>query len=436
MRFKSLDFMKGFALIIIFEAHLGLFWGNGSWNSLWTLTQLIIRPFGPANFIIISIFGMLLSLDIRDRAGTSKNELGRLLKRSFIFIAIGCVINAIDLGTQLTDPTVFIGYKILRVLLNWNILSYLGVVQIVMYYFRRIKSKWIQLAAVAAVFAFDYIMVPIFVSAFQSAGLNYKFSDITLPMTQGAPYIIGRVILYYSLFFENAMAPMIPWLAMSFLVSIVYSEFITLLASGDPSESKLRAAIRKIKYYSVAIMVVGILSGFRLSPGWINQSEYYGLINPDIFRIWPPAWGGYPLFLQLDTSSYIMYSFGLMSLISIYFIDHIDLAEKGVWKQSRVINVLSRFGTFSLTVFLTHAIAAFIPLSLNYPQFLVALALFTAFYISVIYAWDKYGHGKYSVEWAIKLFMSTNLTARIKSTRKKPGSSVESGMTGAFCPIE
>src|SRR5271157_3932858 len=412
-RFKSLDFMKGTALIMILEAHLGLWWTDHSWFSAWTLTTMIIRPFGPSNFILISIFGTILSLDIREKAMPGKSELPRLLKRTFIFLIIGTILNIIDLSGEIANPAVFFGYKIARIMLTWNIFTFLGVAQVIIFFFRRLNAK-IQIAFTVGVFIFYYIMIPSFVQSFVALGIDYQ--NGTPDLTHGMTPIL---FIYFTLFFENAMATFVPYIAAAFLTCIIYKRLADICSDKTAEKSKLMAEFRSIKWISVGLILAGILIGFPFSPGLMMQLEYQHLISPFIiqvgsssstFQLWNPSWGGYPLFLQQNNPAFILYSFGLMSIVSVCMMERVDIPGK----NPKIVDVISRFGVYSLSVFTTHAVASYLPLPLGYLQFLLAFAAVAIGYIIVFYVWDVKWNGKYTFEYWLKLFLATNISLTIK----------------------
>jgi len=415
-RFKSLDFMKGLALVLILESHLGIWWGDGTWTSAWTLMELFIRPLGPTNFIMISIFGMILSLNIRDKAAPGKSELPRLLKRSFVFIVIGTILTMIELTSEIANPSIFFGYKLARIFFTWNIFTYLGFVQIIIYFFRRLNVK-IQIVCTLAVFIFFYITVPIVVQIFINRHVDYVTGNVDL-----SSGMTGTLFVYFTLFFENSMAPLIPYIATSFLVCIVYTKLLDICSSKEIERSKLAAEFRAIKWKALVLIIAGIATGFMLSPGLIGQVEYQRLIEPFIIQVgsntyvsqlWDPVLGGYPLFLQQNNPSYILYSFGLVSMISMALLERIDIPGK----NPAIIDVLARFGMYSLSVFLTHAIASYIPLSFGFLAFFGALAIVAAGYIVVLDIWDYKWKGKFTIEYWLKLFLSTDISVAIKKRR-------------------
>nr|MDO8111737.1 heparan-alpha-glucosaminide N-acetyltransferase domain-containing protein [Candidatus Sigynarchaeota archaeon] len=417
-RFKSLDFMKGLALVFILFVHFGLWWGNDTWASLWAFSVIFcFRIFGPVNFIFTSIFGVILSLNLRQKKEPGKSELHRLLKRTFMFLVIGTIINTINLWREVVEPTVFAGFKVLRIVFTWNIFTFLAIAQVIIFFFRRLK-KPVQVAITAGVFIFYYIAIPIFTGILDRRFIDYQHGDIFM-----VDVLTGSILVYFLLFFENSMAPFIPYIAVAFLVNIVYSDYLAMLAEPDPDLGRIKRSMKRILVISFVAVGVGILMGFPLSPGFLNQVDYIRLTNNDAFRIWDPSLGGFPLFLHANNPAFIMFAFGIVSIIAITGIWKIDMVQR----KSKLVDVLAVFGAYSLTAFITHSIASIFPLSLDLLPYLALIVPLIVVIVGIFYAWDKKLKGIFSLEWLLKWYMNNNVTALLKqqmAKNKGPGDEI------------
>ena len=415
IRFKSLDFLKGLGLIIILEAHLGLWYQSGTWHSSWAITQIITRPGGPANFILVSILGLLISFFLRQESVNKRHVILRVAKRSLIFLFIGSILNIINIWQDIVATDVFFVYKLLRVLFTCNIFTFLGWAQLITCAFKDLK-KSIQIAFIVATFAFYYIALPFFIEVMDNRVLNYRMGDLYLYSAMPTE-ISGTLFVYFMMFFENSMAPFIPWVGLVFLVNAVYGEFARAIRH-QTQPSDLLGVLKRIQKYSLICIGVGVGMGFAFSPGLMNQVEYSWLVNDaSAIRFWDPSLGGYPLFLHQNNPAYILFAFGLMSFFTSSLIMQIDIKQR--WRTSRFIKTFSVFGKYSMTVFITHALASFIPLTLSFPEFLLVLALASTFYISIIYLWHEKFHGIGSLSWAMRIMLSGEIMKKIRAVEFK-----------------
>ncbi|MBN2153770.1 MAG: DUF1624 domain-containing protein [Candidatus Lokiarchaeota archaeon] len=409
-RFKFLDFMKGLALLLILWAHLGLWWHDGSWTSIHTFMVIFfIRPFGPSNFIFASIFGLLLSVEMRENEGQQKMFRTRMVKRTAVFLVIGCILNLINISDDVFAPGALIAAGLLRVLLNCNIFTFLGIAQIAIYFARKINVA-IQVALVALVFVSYYLVVNAFTAECNAIGVDYRLGDLFL-----SDISTPVAILYFLLMFENSMAPLVPYIALVFLVNIVYRGLIKLLAApATPVQrDRIKAEMRRVAVASALISLAGVILGIMPSPGAINQVEYLNLINDDAYRIWNPGIGGFPLFLQPANPAYVLYSFGLVSLLVLGGTWLIDFTRRK-WVH---IDLIATFGSYSLTVFITHAVASFITIRIGLLAFSALIATIIVLYVAGIYFWHKRFRGRLSLEWFMRKFLATDFIQGIKARR-------------------
>nr|MDO8088903.1 heparan-alpha-glucosaminide N-acetyltransferase domain-containing protein [Candidatus Sigynarchaeum springense] len=410
-RFKFLDFMKGLAIVLILWVHLALWWKDGTWISIRAFaTIFFMRPFGPANFIFVSIFGFLLSAEIREKDGDKKAFQVRMIKRSLVFLGIGSILNLINLAGEVFNPAVPFAASLLRVLLTCNIFTFLGLAQMVIYVGRRLHPA-IQVALAASIFATYYLVLNAFTAECRALGVDYTFGDLSL--SQIASPV---ALLYFLLMFENSMSPLVPYIALVFIVNAVYRNLIKMLAvpAASIQLEKVKAEMRRIAVVSTLMTCTGIIMGITPSPGAINQMEYLDLVHADAFRVWDPTIGGFPLFLQPANPSYVLYSFGIVSLLELGGTWVVDLHPR----KRAFVDFLATFGSYSLTVFITHAVAALFPLNAGFLAFMALYGAVALFYMGGIWYWDKKIHGKCSLEWLIKQFLAGDVIRRIKQFRE------------------
>ncbi|MBD3188755.1 hypothetical protein GF325_18145 [Candidatus Bathyarchaeota archaeon] len=393
-RFLTLDLMKGIGLLFIFYAHLGLYWTNGTWESLWEFQHMLYRPIGPANYTICSIIGLLFSLSkseyIFALKGKHPRNLSRIIKRALIFTFIGSLINVTYVWPELFNPAYNPWYTVLRILCSWNIITFIGVAQLVVYFTRKLNVKVQMILAILPIVAY-YVMAPIIIDSFGAYGYDsYKDALIT-----GAP-MNAPIMVYFLFFYQNSMAPFFPWISIAIFTSIVYGHLMQSLATGRIDN--LRHAIRKVKYVSLAFLVAGIVLGIQFSYGTFETSGYGRLIADEAIRTWNPAWPGFPLFLHMNHPTNMIYSFGLMSLITMFLLERIDLGGR----QPPWLKSIAVCGKYSLTIFVTHGVTWLVPLSLGFFLFLPVFTVVTISVLLLVYYWDKKHKGMGSIEWATR----------------------------------
>ncbi len=417
-RFKFIDFMKGIAIVLILWVHLGLWWEDGSWTSARAFaTIFFIRPFGPANFIFASIFGVLLSAEMREKDGDNRAYQTRMMRRSIVFLGIGGILNLINLVTDVFNPAVPLAASLLRVLLTCNIFTFLGLAQMIIYVGRRLHPA-IQVALIVGIFATYYLVVNAFTAECNALGVDYRHGDVFL-----SDIASPVALLYFLLMFENSMSPLVPYIALVFIVNLVYKNLIKLLAvpASSIQMEKVKAEMRRIAVVSVLMTFTGVIMGIMSSPGAINQMEYEDFINADPFRIWNPDIGGFPLFLQPANPGYVLYSFGIVSLLELGGTWIVDLNHR----KSAFVDLFAIFGAYSLTVFITHAAAALFPFKVDILAFMALYGIVAFLYVAGIWYWDKKNRGKFSLEWLLKQFLAGDVIGRIK--RRGEGKHEERG---------
>ncbi|MFX0103293.1 MAG: hypothetical protein ACFFCS_27260 [Candidatus Hodarchaeota archaeon] len=403
---KALDFLKGFSLTLVIVAHLRIYWNNGQWKSAGMLIYMIFGPLGPAVFILCSMVGLILSLSRGAENGKLKNNLTRILKRALVFLAIGAIINLILIWDLFPDPNIPWFYKILGTIFVWNIITFMGVAQIILYLIRKLKIKY-QIVGVILVFIFYYIMILVIIQECNRLDINYQTDGIHPEQAMKS----WAIIIYMLLFFNNSMAPFMPWLGLIFLANIVYTKFAD--AWNKRKEIAVKKEIREIRYISLIIMLTGMVIGFYLTKGEFSTLGYQILIADG--TVWNESWGGFPMFLHGNTVPFVLFSFGLSSFILINLIAGMDLHGR----RYKGMSILIRFGKYSLTVFLVHAVAALIPVRVSLPMFPLAYAGFLSLFLIAFNAWEIKLKGKGSLEWFIRYYLDLDVLKYINNKLSK-----------------
>ena len=390
--------MKGVGLTIVLVVHWSLWWTNGTWDSLRALINLVFRPIGVPNFITMSMIGLLLSFKAKEHVLGHREQLMRVLKRSFIFLVLGAINNIIYLGHNLQNEAIPIGGRIIYVIFSSNVLTFIGIAQIIMFYFKRLHFA-AQVIAVVAIFAIYYLLIPSITTA-----VNKEF-PIPVEKLTSSPIMI----VYALFFFDNTMAPFIPYLAIPFLTCIVFSRLSTALARKPIDKLELQTEARKVLLGSLIILVAGIVLGLQFTTGIYNELLFQQLVTRDTTHVWTLQ--GYPMFLYVYHPSFILFSFGLNSFLTIVCFEIVDLHRH----TNRGISIMATFGTYSLMTYLLNPIAVFFPIPLDHVGFIGLYTVFTLLFIAIFNTWDKKWQGKFTADWLVRKFSDTNITALLAS---------------------
>lgn len=278
-----------FAIIFV---HLGAYWNDNSWESLWRIIWLFLDWLGPSIFISITVIGTMISIKRKELAGKNKGMgLNALKKFSYLFI-VGEIMNYI---IDMMNPKQLGPWQIL----GMNMITAVAYAQLLVYAFIKLsqRQRFILLVILIMGFPvlFDYCV----------QGLNYDFNImINLGMDD---LTTVPAILYYLLFYIQAMIPTYSWLILMLATMIVFNGFIdfkvktTMVAAYHPN------ALLKLKQWHayhvnrlfwlgfILVTLTIIMGGYAL----VDKSfagTYIGLWNDDPFHIWNLP--GIPLFLS------------------------------------------------------------------------------------------------------------------------------------------
>jgi hypothetical protein len=398
-RLKSIDFMKGIGLIVMLFSHWSMWWTDGSWVGTRAFILLFTRFFGIPNFVIMSIIGLLLSINGKEQHLGTRGQLGRMLKRVGMFLMIGAINNIIYVGNNLLIPSIPLAWKILFVLFSCNVITFIGMAQFAIYFFKRLHVT-LQIMIIASIIAAYYVFLP-------------SISALINPSGFMAPEMLASnptLITYTFFFMENTMAPLVPALAWPLLACVVYSRFAAVLANKSIVKGRMLKELRIVQLASLGIMVLGILMGITLTTGIVSNVFYNDLAMPGVLGTWTAP--GYPLFLHLTHPSYMFFSFGALSLLLSMVFEVVDVRVK--W--TRLPGMLGVFGRFTLTIYLLNPIASFFPIPIDFPAFLIVFSLATSLTILGTIAWDNKWKGKFSVDWCIKKIADSDIRAVLQAT--------------------
>ncbi|MHA1847438.1 MAG: hypothetical protein ACTSXU_07325 [Promethearchaeota archaeon] len=410
-RLKSLDVLKGVGIFVFIFVHFGMFFNDDSWLSLRELLFILLRPAGPANYIICSLIGVLLSIRTVKNADKQEKNLLKIAKRFLFFLILGSMINMVNFRNVLLNPDIWILYKIFQILFTWNMLTFIGFAQVIIYIIRDLSfiSNIILLIAAIGVY---HVLIPVFINSFNLHDFNYKVDELTMIKGVDLP-----VFMYFVFFFQNSHAPFFPWVEIIFLVNMTYKRFSRILKSPGASIENILREIQRIQVLSLVFLFSGMLFGLEINEGILNINEYLVLTRKDSWHAWNEDWNGYPVFLQFNSPMNVLYSFGLLSFFTITVMKYIDFKKRKI----PGVDTLSSLGKYSLTIFISHAAIALLPIKLEFFSFLFFYAGFMVVLSMAIRVWDEDHHGIGGLEWIASKFIKSPWIQEhhVSATREK-----------------
>jgi len=380
-RIKSIDFVKGFAIVFIILAHTASGWLAPESYYLYGLLFALLDILGPSLFVFLSALSVIFSIKRKEGIVHPKIIRNRVFTRGVVMIIIGMITNIIVLE----------GGEVKIAIYGWNIITFIGFSQIFSYYILKIRKSW-------------RIIIGIII--------------ILLSPTLRALLYLGKIegniiisLLHYIITSPTPHLTLLPWVSISF-ISTIFGEYI-YEAMNKGTKDAYTGLFRIFSVWGIIFMLIGIFAffpdGLNLAiwePGWTLETpetvigglfEYPHLVNllyandQSFFHI-----PGMPNFLIRGTSANMFYNQGAALLIISIFFYYIDIKNK----SNSFINMLIYFGKVSLSLFLIHFI--FIPLffdQFDIPFFLIVSLSYIGFLGIFMYIWMEYAKGVGSPEW-------------------------------------
>ena len=133
-RIRSIDLIKGFAIIMIIIAHTAAAWLDPDWIYIYGMVSASLDILGPSLFVFLSALSVIFS--IRRKKGRLPNKVirNRIFSRGLTIIVIGLLFNII--GLNIVRPDIPFPLSIW----GWNILVFIGFSQIFSYYAVKLKK--------------------------------------------------------------------------------------------------------------------------------------------------------------------------------------------------------------------------------------------------------------------------------------------------------
>ncbi len=367
-RINSIDFVKGFAIIMIMIAHTTGAWLDKDWLYTHGLAYACLDILGPSLFVFLSALSVIFS--VRRKRGRLPEKVirNRIFSRGISIMAIGFLYNVI--GLSVIRPDIPFPLNIW----GWNILVFLGFSQIFSYYALKLKKMPRLVIGLLIIFITPALREFIYVGKDSNMILWILHFIITSP----APQIT-----------------LLPWLAVCF-ISTIFGEYLyDAMIEGPDAYSRL---FKRFLIWGIILVVVGVLLGLKLqTPETMSLEEYphlqlYVIANQQNYYKFP----GMPEFLIRGTIGNMFYNLGAALLIIAISLYLIDMKKK----DNNFTKMIIYYGKASLSLFLIH----YVFLALFFGQFSIIFAPivvfgFIAFMGFFMYIWNEYGGGFGSPEW-------------------------------------
>ncbi|MFX1303842.1 MAG: heparan-alpha-glucosaminide N-acetyltransferase domain-containing protein [Promethearchaeota archaeon] len=390
-RIGSIDFVKGFAIVWIVLAHVGLSWFDRDWVYVYGLVFAFMDILGPSLFVFLSALSVVFSYKRKQGKMSQKVIRNGILVRGGVIIIIGVLFNPISLftsGVNVPFPANLWG---------WNILMFIGFSQIFSYY--AIKFNKITRAVIGIVIIYFSPWI---------RELLYEFKEGNIAVT----------ILHFIITSPLPQVPILPYLAVCFM-STIFGEFLYDAMMRGTKEAYYKL-FRIFSIYGIAFVLVGIfiivprgvafdiwdfgltrvIPGIESTSTTIVRSEYLhidllGIANQQTYY----KFGAMPIFMIRCTAHNMFYNLGVafvLIAITFYFID----IKK---KSNDVIKLVIFYGKTSLSLFLIQYL--FLPLYTGQLSIIflpIVWVGYCGFLGLLMYIWLKYFNGVGTPEWIMR----------------------------------
>ncbi len=388
-RIASIDYVKGFAIVWIILAHVGLSWLDQDWKYVYGLVFAFLDVLGPSLFVFLSALSVVFSYKRKKGKMSEKAIRNGILTRGVVIIVIGVLFNPVSLLTE-GEAVPFPAN-----LWGWNILMFIGFSQIFSYYAIKFNKKWRAVIGLLIIYFSPWIR------------------DVLYEGKETGNLLI--TIVHFIITSPLPQVPIFPYLAVCFM-STIFGEFLYEAMIKGTKEAYYKL-FRIFSIYGIVFVLLGIflivprgidfniweiglsrvVPGTQPSPGIIVKSEYLhiellGIANQQNYA----HFDGMPIFMVRCTAQNMFYNLGVAFLLIAICFYIIDIKKK----MNDVIKLVLFYGKTSLSLFLIQY--AFLPLYIG--QFSIILLIgvwvgYCGFLGLLMYIWLKYFDGVGSPEW-------------------------------------
>lgn len=387
-RLDSVDVLRALALIGMVICHYPIFLSSGEGTNamLYFLTNhLLGGDFGASWFVFLVGLSQVLSIKKRV-VGQGQNDSRVVIRGTAIFIFGLLFLLVIQGYDEMWD---------------WDILTFIGFMTIVLLYCRRAPSWVLLLFCTAVLFTTPLLRSFTDIAAFYGGKFvsvrwisdffpNLLFDP--LKDYDGGPFVLDNVIG----FFLTGQFPLLPW--------IIYP-IVGFIIGRRLTENHLSSDTPFLIIIGVMFTFMGIFTAYAgsITPPFSVHKEH---ITPLSF---------YPLSFSMN-----IFLLGVVLILFTVLWNIFDRQPDKAANPSLFLTYCRQISKYSLTIYITHFALFFIPLrliqlstgkyylrELTSTSIALGLAiLLLILYYPVLKLWDKAG-GKYSFEWLLNKIIST-----------------------------
>lgn len=391
-RIASIDYVKGFAIVWIILAHVGLSWLDKDWRYVYGLVFAFMDVLGPSLFVFLSALSVVFSYKRKKGKMSEKAIRNGILTRGVVIMIIGVLFNPISLLTE-GEVVPFPAN-----LWGWNILMFIGFSQILSYYAIKLNKKWRAVIGLIVIYFSPWIRDVLYEGKISGSLLmNILHFIITSPLPQ---------------------VPILPYLAVCFM-STIFGEFLYEAMIKGTKEAYYKL-FRIFSIYGIVFVLAGIfliiprgvafniwetglarlIPGIHASPGVIVKSEY---LHIDLLAIANQQnyahFDGMPIFMVRCTAHNMFYNLGIAFLLIAICFYVIDIKKK----MNDVIKLVLFYGKISLSLFIIQYL--FLPLYVGQFSIIFVPIIwvgYCGFLGLLMYVWLKYFNGVGTPEWIMR----------------------------------
>ncbi len=384
-RIHSIDFVKGFAIVMIMFAHCAGSWLNSDWIFIYGLLYTAMDIFGPSLFVFLSALSVVFSIKKKTRSLSEKVVRNRILSRGGTIIFIGVLFNIFSFEFTIA------GYPFPLNLWGWNILMFIGFSQIFSLYALKLSKMTRAMIGVIIIYFSDGIREFLFIGK-----------------EAGNPIIS---FIHYIVVSPSPMTPLLPWLAVCF-ISTIFGELLhdAMMAGRKKDYTKL---FRSFMLWGLIFVLGGMWLGRQIYiPGniWdIADYNYIGTLPLEEYPLmsllhdmnsqmffpdirYPGMWE----FLIRGRGPNMIYNLGAALLLIGIFFYIIDIKEK----MNYFISMLKYYGRISLSLFLVHYIYVTLFFrALDFFTYVIVVISYVGFMGFFMFLWMEFYNGVGSPEW-------------------------------------
>jgi hypothetical protein len=357
-RIKSIDVIRGFAILLMIMAHVCNQWLKP--EDIWfhAVYYLVVTPVGVPAFVFVAGLGFGYSWVLKWNTMVDKKE-----------------VHFYALSRSLALCVAAFGYTLIATLIHqdpwrelwfWWILTTLAVARLLAQPLM-LTSKWVRLAIALGILVFT----PFYLSWLQAGRSESSVLEV-LYFISFNPLDANSIFIFFP----------------HFLVASIIGEFLYGI-----SESNIVQFGKKLTGIGCGILIIAIIIG------WQPTSQEFGWTLIQELQT-HPTWNitSLPLLLIINSYAWLTYSFGLifigMGLLLTYF-----EPKPKIWRY----NMLTLFGKYSLTIYLTQYVFYLFPFQFSAEHIVLGFLIYGGVYWLFCIAIDRYSGGHFSVEFVLEL---------------------------------